>query len=98
MPQAPHSFELGKKRSITTSSRPYQAHLYSEVTSLCMGRPGAHIRGAAAGRERPALVLVRCHRPAPEARLPAERRGGGETDRTRPTGRNALAQPNMPTL
>src|SRR5690606_41425686 len=31
VPQAPHSFELGNQRSITTSSRPYQAHLYSSM-------------------------------------------------------------------
>ncbi|KUN89778.1 hypothetical protein AQJ66_01500 [Streptomyces bungoensis] len=31
VPQAPHSLELGNHRSITTSSRPYQAHLYSSM-------------------------------------------------------------------
>src|SRR5690606_3039432 len=31
VPQAPHNFELGNQRSITTSSRPYQAHLYSSI-------------------------------------------------------------------
>jgi hypothetical protein len=31
VPQVPHSLLLGKKRSITTSSRPYQAHLYSSI-------------------------------------------------------------------
>lgn len=31
VPQLPHSFELGKKLSITTSSRPYQTHSYSSI-------------------------------------------------------------------
>ncbi|KND40672.1 hypothetical protein IQ64_33445 [Streptomyces stelliscabiei] len=31
VPQAPPSLELGNQRSITTSSRPYQAHLYSSM-------------------------------------------------------------------
>jgi hypothetical protein len=31
VPQVPHSLELGNQRLITTSSRPYHAHLYSSV-------------------------------------------------------------------
>lgn len=34
VPQVPHSFELGNQRSTTTSSRSYQAHLYSSIVRI----------------------------------------------------------------
>ncbi|KQW03326.1 hypothetical protein ASD08_44305 [Streptomyces sp. Root369] len=47
-PQFPHSFELGKKRSITTSSRPYQAHLYSSMDRSSVHEASEMARASAA--------------------------------------------------